>query len=207
MPMLRCAGPDEMEGVIENVMGGGIGVTSRMRLSCRLSGGQNPLLFAGHEQHQILNELVIQGNAVRLTAIDCYLNNKYLARSTGDGMIAATATGSTAYSYACGGSAVHPALQAILVTPIATRTLPFRPLIMPPGSTTLKLRLSEDSRDEANVWIDGQRCYKLPRGAHVEISASPYPIVTIGKGDGIDDWSRALKRMTEFVENEYVGTQ
>jgi len=48
MPMLRCAGPDEMEGVIENVMGGGIGVTSRMRLSCRLSGGQNPLLFAGH---------------------------------------------------------------------------------------------------------------------------------------------------------------
>lgn len=61
------------------------------------------------------------------------------------------------------------------------------------------IKLSEDSRDEANVWIDGQRCYKLPRGAHVEISASPYPIVTIGKGDGIDDWSRALKSKPLFL--------
>jgi hypothetical protein len=163
-------------------------------------------------------------------------------------MLAATSTGSTAYSYSCGGSAIHPSLQvitprspqvewsanertahtphcmqAIVLTPIATRTLPFRPIILPKGPT-LKLRvrsttrpslfasdecrrcltaidvlrratqLSEYSRDEANVWVDSQRHYRLARGGSVEISASPYPIVTVNRGEEeTHDWLKALK--------------
>lgn len=194
--------PDEMEGAIERVMKGGFSVTSRMRLSCRLNARDQP--YDG-KVFQVMNEVAVQGNFVRLTTIDCFVDNHHLGRSTGDGMLAATSTGSTAYSYSCGGSAIHPSLQAIVLTPIATRTLPFRPIILPKGPT-LKLRLSEHSRDEANVWVDSQRHYRLARGGSVEISASPYPIVTVNRGEEeTHDWLKALKGMNRFVEREYAG--
>jgi NAD kinase len=55
-------------------------------------------------------------------------------------------------------------------------------------------QLSEHSRDEANVWVDSQRHYRLARGGSVEISASPYPIVTVNRGEEeTHDWLKALK--------------
>jgi hypothetical protein len=93
-------------------------------------------------------------------------------------------------------------------------------------------KLSENSRDEANVWIDSLQHYRLARGGSVEVSASPYPIVTVNRADeDTRDWLKALKGtclslhaphaphasstahlmalmcagMNRFVEREYAG--
>jgi NAD kinase len=61
-------------------------------------------------------------------------------------------------------------------------------------STTSCNQLSENSRDEANVWIDSLQHYRLARGGSVEVSASPYPIVTVNRADeDTRDWLKALK--------------
>ncbi len=44
------------------------------------------------------------------------------------------------------------------------------------------------------MWVDSQRHYRLARGGSVEISASPYPIVTVNRGEEeTHDWLKALK--------------
>jgi NAD kinase len=105
-------GPDEMEGAIERVMTGGFSVTSRMRLSCRLNARDQPYDGKGsplppppecvafvvvlHHRNkdspmnylfvrpvfQVMNEVAVQGNFVRLTTIDCFVDNHHLGRST-----------------------------------------------------------------------------------------------------------------------------
>lgn len=67
--------------------------------------------------------------------IDCYVNDTFLTSVTGDGIVLSTPSGSTAYSSSCGGSIVHPAIQALLLTPIAPRSLSFRPMLLPHDAT------------------------------------------------------------------------
>ena len=45
-------------------------------------------------------------------------------------MIVATPTGSTAYNVSAGGPIVHPALEAIVITPLAAHSLAFRPILV-----------------------------------------------------------------------------
>ncbi len=63
--------------------------------------------------------------------LDILVNGTLLTSVIGDGIIVATPTGSTAYSASCGGSVVHPSIQAILMTPISPRSLSFRPILLP----------------------------------------------------------------------------
>ena len=67
---------------------------------------------------QVLNEIVVdRGQSPYLSQIDCFINNSFITTVQADGLIVATATGSTAYSVSAGGSVVHPEVPGILFTP------------------------------------------------------------------------------------------
>jgi NAD kinase len=155
--------------------------------------------LASHPVH-VMNEIVFQGDAARLTYIDCYVNDKFLTTFAGDGLIVATSTGSTAYSLSCNGSMMHPALASVILTPISPRSLYFRPVIFP-SSVTIKLQLSDhyNGQSEAGVWADGKSGGRLTKRSIVQISESPYPVPTIVKQDTIADWVRSVRAMIDFM--------
>ena len=85
-----------------------------------------------------------------------------------DGLIVASPTGSTAYNLAAGGPIVHPAVDAMLLTPIAPHTLTNRPIVIPARRGA---RAADDGRhDEVFVTFDGQSGYPLQAGDVISIT-------------------------------------
>ena len=90
-----------------------------------------------------------------------------LGHLVADGLIAASAAGSTAYSLSAGGPVLDPDVEAMVVTPVCAHSLGSRPLVLSPGSD-LSVRLL-GSFDRALLLLDGQQGFELERGDQVSI--------------------------------------
>jgi len=78
-----------------------------------------------------LNELVVaKGGAVQLIRLETWVDHEYFTTYPADGLIVATATGSTAYSLSAGGPILDPRLKALLITPLCAHSLYARPLVL-----------------------------------------------------------------------------
>lgn len=120
------------------------------------------ILHRGHA----LNDVVIKGGYaaihLRLSAMDADLGHL-----VADGLIAASASGSTAYSLSAGGPLVAPDVEALIVTPACAHSLGSRSLVLPQGAS-ISARLV-GSLDRTLVLYDGQESVSLRRGDEVEI--------------------------------------
>lgn len=182
-PQLRCFGYDSR-----------ICLSIRMRLECRILNGQG----AVRARYNVLNEVVIdRGSSPYLAALECFCDDVHLTTVQADGIIFATPTGSTAYSMAAGGSVVHPAVPAILVTPICPHVLSFRSMVFP-DHVVLRCYVPDDARAEASVAFDGKHRQELHRGDSVQIQMSAYPVPTINRMDHSSDWLGSLKQNFNF---------
>ena len=118
-----------------------------------------------------LNDLVVNKGAVaRMMHVTVCVNDEWLGSWPGDGVIAATATGSTAYSLAAGGPIVTPDLDICLITPICPHTLTARPFVIS-GESHLTLVPEGDVR-ESYLTSDGQEGMRLEGGDRVVIRLS-----------------------------------
>lgn len=106
-------------------------------------------------------------------------------------------TGSTAYSMSAGGSVVHPAVPAILVTPICPHVLSFRSMVFP-DHVVLRCDVPDDARSGAAVAFDGKHRRQLSKGDSVLIQMSVHPVPTINRVDHSSDWLNSLKRNFHF---------
>lgn len=118
-----------------------------------------------------LNDAVISHGAVT-TIIDLKVtldDDKFGYRA--DGIIAATPSGSTAYSMSAGGPIVDPTLDCFLLTPICPHTLINRPLVV---NSTKTVEITVDSAKNANVYLscDGENKAEIRQGNTVKISRS-----------------------------------
>ena len=78
-----------------------------------------------------LNELVVAKEvAVQLIRLETWIDHEYFTTYPADGLIVATATGSTAYSLSAGGPIMDPRLKALLITPLCAHSLYARPLVL-----------------------------------------------------------------------------
>jgi NAD+ kinase len=128
----------------------------------------------------VLNDVVInKGALARLAHIETYINARYLTTYRADGLILATPTGSTAYSLAAGGPVIHPAVPAMVMTPICPFTLTNRPLIIPDAATvTIKL---EKRSEDIMLTFDGQQGLAIDDRDTIAVCKSPHPIFMISE--------------------------
>ena len=91
-----------------------------------------------------------------------------------DGLIAATPTGSTAYSLAAGGPILDPEMEALLLTPVCPFTLSNRPLALP-SRDSLRITVGEEQRSAVLLTVDGQDIFSLEPGDRVHIQQAKEP--------------------------------
>ncbi len=135
----------------------------------------------------VLNDVVVnKGALARLANIHTWIDDRFLTKYRGDGLIIATPTGSTAYSLAAGGPVIHPCVPAIIMTPICPFALTNRPLIVS-DSAEIKIKLQEKASD-IMLTFDGQRGYEMSDKETVIIKKgeSPINMITIPGQDYYD---------------------
>lgn len=121
--------------------------------------------------HALNDVVVARGASIHVVHIRASVNGDPLAAWSGDGLIVATATGSTAYSLAAGGPVLLPVAGDFVLTPVA----PYgglRSSLVLTGESTIELELR--TTREARVSIDGQREFRLEDGDTVRVVRSPY---------------------------------
>jgi NAD+ kinase len=129
------------------------------------------------------NDLVIdKGARERLVSVAVYVDDRFLARYAADGLIVASPTGSTAYSFSAGGPIVSPRLDAVLLTAVAPHMVFNRSLVLH-HSERLRLEVLPDSPVVES--IDGRPVRELPPGAGVEVRRGDLDalLVRIGETD------------------------
>jgi len=118
-----------------------------------------------------LNDVVLHSVAVRLINIKTKIDGTVLTTYRADGVIVATATGSTSYSLASGGPILHPQSREIVLQPISCHLGLSHALILPQQSTVdLKIARGE----KAILSIDGQVEFPLSDGQNIKVKPSPH---------------------------------
>jgi NAD+ kinase len=110
-----------------------------------------------------LNDLVVaKGAAARLIRLRTWIDEEYFTTYPVDGLIVATATGSTAYSLSAGGPILDPRLGAMIITPICAHSLYSRPLVLSEAAR-IKVIL-EAIHPDITLTADGQTVIPLEPG-------------------------------------------
>ena len=131
-------------------------------------------------QWNALNEVVVgRGSILRPVRLSASVDGRHLTRYVADGLIASTATGSTAYALAAGGPILPPELRNILLVPIAPHLSVDRPVVLSEGSmVSIRVR-----GENAVLSVDGQPSITLMDDDHVDIHAAEVTTRFVRFGD------------------------
>ena len=160
----------ELYDALEATLEGRAIIEPRTMLMARTSRANAP--FA---DHVVLNDIVMTKGALsRIVEISVTVGDAPVMRVRADGLIIASPTGSTAYNLAAGGPIVHPAVDAMVLTPIAPHTLTNRPVVIPASSEVHARPIMEGN--EVFVTFDGQAGFPLQAGDLVSVRRAPRPL-------------------------------
>jgi len=154
---------------LEEVLSGNYSVESRMMLDYEVvRDGVSVCSGFG------LNEAVVArqspAHAIHLTA---YGDGQKISDYSGDGIIIATPTGSTAYSMSAGGPIVEPTAENLLLTPMCAHSLTAKPYVLA-GDRKTSVKLVRGDMGEALLLVDGEDCCTLHTGDIIYVKKSDY---------------------------------
>jgi NAD+ kinase len=180
---LSKAEAGDFESVLGLILNGDYRIDERMALEGRiLRGGTigphgRIHAAAGADQvtrHFALNDIVIaRGSLARVCRLDVEIDDSHLATFVADGLVVASPTGSTGYSFSAGGPIVDPVSRNIIVTPIAAYLSAIRSVVASPNQV---VRCTVVDAHEALVSIDGREDLHISVGDVVEVRAFERPI-------------------------------
>ena len=159
---------DELTPSLESVLSGTAAFDERAMLTADMYRNGTHA-----DSRVVLNDVVFTKAAIsRMIELSVSVGGGFVTRVKADGLIVASATGSTAYNLAAGGPIVHPMVDALVLTPIAPHTLTNRPVVIP-GHTDVEVTPhAEGGVDDVFVTYDGQSGYTLREGDVVRVRKS-----------------------------------
>jgi NAD+ kinase len=151
---------------VERILRGDFRVEERAKVACQLDDQRLP---------DAANEVTVQSSQIaKLIKFRIEINGEVTDTLRGDGVIVATATGSTGYSLSVGGPILHPSVDAVVVSPIAPFRLGARPLVIP-YTSTVRITLLErrlGSEKPAKVVVDGHHSTDMAPNEAVTVTPS-----------------------------------
>jgi len=153
----------EVDSVVRRLIDGNFDVAERMTVTATVDG----VSATG------VNDVVVEKvDNQRLIHLDVVVDGAPFLTYRADGLIVATPTGSTAYSFSAGGPLVDPDLNALILTPVAAHSLFDRTLVLPP-TTRLAVEVGRDR--PVKVTVDKIDMGHLVSGQTVEIERGARP--------------------------------
>ncbi len=161
---------EDLEKALDQVAAGDYSVEERLRIAARLRRADGSV-----EEHACLNEVVVaRARRVRMIRLEVEVSGSHLATYVADGVVVATPTGSTAYSFSAGGSILDPRLRNMVITPVAAYLSPLHSVV---AGEVHEVHLTlREAQDGALISIDGQEDMPMAVGDRVEVRALAEPL-------------------------------
>ncbi len=183
----------EMEATLGRLVSGQFTVDERMALRGKIRPAGRP--GDGTDFFALNDVVVARGSLARVVRLDVSIGPSHLATFVADGLIVASPTGSTGYSFSAGGPILDPISRNLIVTPIAGYLSAIRSVVVSPRQTVTARVVDAH---EALVSIDGREDVALAVGDVVEVSARDRPIRFVEPAGTAPFWD-LLRRKVELL--------
>ena len=180
---LSKAEAHELEDLLGKIVEGRYRLEDRMALRGAIHGEHGD---AARRSFLALNDVVVaRGALARVVHLDVEIGPSHLATFVADGLIVASPTGSTGYSFSAGGPILDPVSRNLIVTPIAAYLSALGSVVVSPDQV-VRCRVLEAL--EALVSIDGREDFPLVVGDAVTVAALERPIRFLEPEGAVPFW-------------------
>lgn len=153
----------EIDIALKKLEEGRYKVVDRMMLNCKVESDE------AKEELKALNDVVLaRGTLSRMVKFTIFVDDKIYSTFKGDGLIIATPTGSTAYSFSAGGPFIYPDLELITITPICPHTKSMQTIVLK-GDSIIKI-YADHEEEKTYLTVDGQKAIKVNHETSISIS-------------------------------------
>jgi NAD+ kinase len=184
---LSKAEANELEALLEGIVAGRFRLEARMALRGTIH-GELPGEEGGVAVRTFiaLNDVVIaRGALARVVHLDVEIGPSHLATFIADGLVVASPTGSTGYSFSAGGPILDPLSRNLIVTPIAAYLSALGSVVVSPDQV-VRCRILE--AHEALVSIDGREDFPVEVGDVVTVEALEHPVRFLEPEGAVPFW-------------------
>lgn len=190
---LSKAEAHELEDLLAKIAEGRYRLEDRMALRGAIHGARG-----GAARHTFiaLNDVVVaRGALARVVHLDVEIGPSHLATYIADGLIVASPTGSTGYSFSAGGPILDPVSRNLIVTPIAAYLSALGSVVVSPDQV-VRCRVLEAL--EALVSVDGREDFPIGVGDAVTVAALEQPIRFLEPEGAVPFWD-LLRRKAQLL--------
>jgi NAD+ kinase len=194
---LTEATPEEAPEVLESFLEGNIEVQERLALVAEAEGAP------WDEPQWALNEVIVEKTARhRLVTLATMVGEDHVTTFSADGVIVATPTGSTAYSFSARGPIVSPRLQCLVLTPVSPHMVFDRALVLAPDEQVV---LEVQGVEPGLLSADGRPGLEMPIGSRVRIRRADRPARLLRR-KGTETFYSLLKRKFALPSEPPAGS-
>lgn len=187
---------NSIDDAIEKLSNNQYSIDKRIMLTSRINQDSQSYI------DDAFNDVVIaRGTLSRMVKFRIYIDNKLYTSFRGDGLIIATPTGSTAYSFSAGGPFIYPNLDLIMLTPICPHTKSMQTMVV--SRDSLIEVIAENDEEEIYLTVDGQKAVKVGQKDRITIKRSEKQVSIILLDDY--DYYKVLRSKILKNTNECDG--
>jgi NAD+ kinase len=198
---LADIGPADLRQRLDEILDGHYVRDQRAMLQATLESPST----ADRTCHALNDVVLLKWRTGRMLDFETWIDGRYVNTHGGDGIVVATATGSTAYALSCGGPILYPELDALVLAPICPHTLSDRPIVVR-SSSTIEIRLLERPDTQAQVTCDGVTIGELAPGDRLLVKPADTHVTLLHPRD--HDYYRILRSKLRWGRGDRVmGTQ